>query len=190
MWRSFPPPVDQHALYFFERRLKAPVVADRERHLVFGAGAHRGFCVAQGKRERLFGEDVLARFCRGDDLPGVQGMGRRQHDRVDRGVGQQFFVVLVKRKAVLAGEALGFFRGARRAGDETDRVALSLHARDQVLSPSAEADDRRADHGSFSAAAPDHGDITSLIPKRSPLRGSFRTGFKNRLKHIGGSASK
>ena len=73
------------------------------------------------------------------------------------------------------GEATGFFRGARRAGDEADRLAPALHARNQVPSPSAEADDRRADHGSFSAAAPDHGDITSLIPKRSPVVESLST---------------
>src|SRR5437867_384765 len=44
--QEFPePPVAEHALYFLERWLAAPVVADRERHLVFGAGAHCGLCV-------------------------------------------------------------------------------------------------------------------------------------------------
>src|SRR2546427_7401193 len=105
----------------------------------------------------------------------MKTVGRGEHYRVDRGVGQQFFVAVRERKAVLVGEALGLFRSARRAGDETDRVALALHACDEVLAPSAEADDCRADHRSFSAAAPDHGDITSLIPKCSPLRRSFST---------------
>src|SRR2546422_3811656 len=105
----------------------------------------------------------------------MKTVGRGEHYRVDRGVGQQFFVAVMERKAVLVGEALGLFRCTRRAGDETDRVALALHARDEVLSPSAEADDPCADHRSFSAAAPDHGDITSPIPKRSPVRSSSST---------------
>src|SRR5712671_4978108 len=53
------PPVAEHPLYFLQRGLKAPVVADRERHLVFGAGAYRGFRVPQSERERFLGEDVL-----------------------------------------------------------------------------------------------------------------------------------
>src|SRR5258706_1434 len=42
---SKPPVVREHSLYFLHRGLKAPVVADRERHLVFGAGARRRFRV-------------------------------------------------------------------------------------------------------------------------------------------------
>ena len=95
-------------------------------------------------------EDMLARFCGGDDLPGVQSVRGGEHHGVDRRIGEHFFVAVMERKSVRVGEGPGFFRGARRAGGEADRIALSLHARDQVPAPSAEADDRRADHGSFS----------------------------------------
>src|SRR5262245_24554931 len=140
------PAVREHARDLLQRRLEAPIVTDRERHLVPGAGFDRRGRILERETERLLGEYMLARARGGDDLLRVHGMRRRQHDRVDRGIGQHRLVARLHRNAMLAAEFLGACRRARGAGDELDDVALTLHMVHEVLTPAARADDRGTYH--------------------------------------------
>ena len=85
--------VVEHAADFLQRRLKAPVVADGERHLAVGAGAHRGLRAPRGQGERLFGEDVLAGLGGGDDLRGMRVCGVASTMASIFGIGEHFLVM-------------------------------------------------------------------------------------------------
>jgi hypothetical protein len=56
------------------------------------------FRVTLRKRKWFFAEDMLAGLCRGDDLTGMQRVGRGQNHGVDFGIDQQRFEVFKKSK--------------------------------------------------------------------------------------------
>ena len=96
--------------------------------------------------ERFFRVDVLAGSGRLEQLLGVLGVGRRQDDRVDLGIGEQLLVAGLDGDAFGLGIGLGLGRGARVAGGDADHVARALDAVDQHLAPPSHSDDARADH--------------------------------------------
>ena len=140
-------PVFEHALHFLQRRLKAPVVADRQRDLVVGADLKAGRCLGAGEGQRLFSEDMFAGLgCRGDEFNAL-GMRSGQYHCIDFWISEQRRHRVDQRKALLGGVVDCFLcAGARGTGDNADLVALALNAIDEVLSPAAEADDACIDH--------------------------------------------
>jgi hypothetical protein len=136
----------QHALDLVQRRLEAPVVTDRERHLVLQTRAHGGTGALHGEREGLLGKYVLAGARRGDDLPCVLRVGCREQHGVDLRIREHAFERAVEGKAFLRGIGRGFLRRAGDARDDADLLALAVHGSDEVASPVAESGDRCSYH--------------------------------------------
>ena len=106
--------------------MEPAIIAEAERD----AGlAHRGdgvFRLLLGQRERLLAEHVLVGGRRGDHLRAMHRMRRRQNHRIDARIGEHRLVIRREPKPFLLGEGFDFRRhGARRAGDEADRVAVA-----------------------------------------------------------------
>jgi hypothetical protein len=71
---------------------------------------------------------------------------RREHDRVDRRVGEDLVETVLQRDAVLGTERLGLGPSAGLAGGEAEGCAFALHRADQCAAQPADPDNRRTDH--------------------------------------------
>jgi hypothetical protein len=140
------PPVGQHALDLLQRRLEAPVEADRERHFMLRAHVDDRIAVLFVQREGFLRKDVLAGLRRGADDFDALRVRRRDDDCVDLRIGEHLLIRIVEGKTLLLRVVRRFRHRARRAGDDADPVALALNAVDEILSPAAEADDSCVDH--------------------------------------------
>jgi hypothetical protein len=89
---------------------------------------------------------VLPGGCRPLDLRAVLTVRRRKHDRIDRRVGEDLVEIVSKRDPVLGAECLGGGSGSGSSRRKADRAALSLDGIDERAAPTADADDRGADH--------------------------------------------
>ena len=78
-------------------------------------------------------------------------MRRREDDRVDCRVGEDFVETVGELQPVLGAERLGIAAGAVVPGRETEFVALALHRADEGSPPPSYADHRRTDHASLPA---------------------------------------
>ena len=68
------------------------MVADRDGDARPRAGIEHRLRIRFRKRERLFAKHVLARAGRRFHLRAMPGVRRRQHDGLDRGIGQHLLV--------------------------------------------------------------------------------------------------
>ena len=107
------PAIPETVSYLGHRRKEAPAVADRQHHAGLARCRDRGLRAAAVERDRLLDVDVLARGRRRQHLLLVLAMGRRQHDRVDIGIGEDLLVAVGERHALVAAE---LFRRRARAG--------------------------------------------------------------------------
>ena len=126
--------------------MKAPRIGDAQGD----AGArHRGqrpLGARDIEGERLFHKDVFAGSRGALDLRPVLAVRRREHDRVDLGVGEDLPEIVIIGDAVLGAERLGRSAGAAMAGGKAEFRALVLDRIDQGAAPAAEPDNRGADH--------------------------------------------
>src|SRR5262249_49558638 len=138
------PPVGQHRLDLAQRRLEAPVVADREGQLPLGARRDRAGGLLERQTERLLDEDMLPGLPCGGELFAVLRVGGGEDDGIDVAI-QYFFVAFEKRDPLPLAEFLGARGSARAACDEADALA-ALDRAHEILSPGADTDDPRAQH--------------------------------------------
>src|SRR3981189_1599875 len=92
----------------------------------------------QVEGHRLLDEDVLAGRGRLHDLRGMLAVRRRQHDRVDRRIGQDRGVAVDEPHVLLAAEGVGGGARAGMGGHETDIGTLALDRVDERTTPAAE----------------------------------------------------
>ena len=131
------------------RRHQPEMMADRDGDAGALDRLEHGDGVGLAEREGLFAVDMLGRAGRRDHLGGMGGMRRRQHHRLDGGIGQH----LLERAQLdftVGDEILdrvGLERDAAREFERRAEIACRLH---QGLAPPAEADDRGVEHWSSS----------------------------------------
>ena len=97
-----------------------PLIAERQYHASGSAGLGDGAAVDDAVGDRFVEEDVLARCCGGTRGRPMCLVRRGVDDGFDLGVGQHRVVACHRPAAVLAGEALPFFRGSRIARDDLE----------------------------------------------------------------------
>ncbi len=93
---------------------------------------------------------LASRGC-GDDLGAVQRVRSRQHDRIDRGIGERFGEIAAQSQAVGFCEIAMRGRVADNGPGEPQALALALNRGDEHAPPAAETGDGGRDHR---AAAP------------------------------------
>ena len=85
------------------------------------------------------------------DLRPVLAVRRREHDRVDFGIGEDRVETVGEFEPVLGAERLGIGAGAVVPRRETEFVALALHRADEGPPPPSYSDHRRTDHAPLPA---------------------------------------
>ena len=144
---------------FDHGRMKAPVEADRQHDAGAPGGGDRGLGARPVERQRLLDMDVLAGDGRGHHLLGVPAVRRRQHHRVDIGIGQRVLEAVEQRDVFLAAIVLGIGPRPRIGRGEFDGVGLAMHRVDQRAAPASQPDDGGADgHGDLRGSAPSAGE--------------------------------
>ena len=139
-------PVRDARLQLDHRGMKPSRIGEGQHHPGPRDGVERRLGALHVERERLFHEDVLAGRGSPFDLCAMLAVRRREHDRIDGGVGEDLVEIVLQRDAVLGAERLGRGAGAGAPSREAERAALSLYGIDQRSAPAAEADNGGADH--------------------------------------------
>src|SRR5689334_23988198 len=131
-------------------------MADRDGDAGARAGVEHRLRVGPRQRERLFAVDMLAGRGRRLDVRAMARVRRRQHDRLDRRIGQHLLIRRPDRKPVVRGELARQLRFERDAAHEPDLAGV-LYRIDEPLAPPAEANDRCIEHDEATPAHTDAG---------------------------------